>query len=414
MRLVHAADIHLDSPLRTLTDKFDDDDLVRMLRQATRRALENLVELTVAEGADALLLAGDIYDGDWQDYATGRFFVEQMRRLDDAGIRVFMISGNHDAASEITRTLTLPRNVTALGSARPETVTDDDLGLAVHGQSYASRDIQENLVLAYPRPIRGLVNVGLLHTAADGAEGHAPYAPCTADDLTRVGYEYFALGHVHSHRIVCDGEHVAAFSGNLQGRHSRETGPKGALVVDVEPGRPALVRHVPCDVARWAALTVDVTACDSVEDVLERAEARLRAARDEAGDRPVVARVTFTGRSRAAADLADEERMHSDLRVAAGRLRVALEKVRSRVASTAPPTAVDPELMDAVRAACEEVAGRADELPSFIGSLKALNKEVGRLLQDAGLLDLESTDTLADLARRAGEGLVARLAGEDG
>ncbi|WP_250283850.1 metallophosphoesterase family protein, partial [Frankia sp. CiP1_Cm_nod2] len=191
MRLVHAADIHLDSPLRGLA-RLDDDDLAHLLRQATRRALENLVAFTVDQRADALLLAGDIYDGNWRDYATGRCFVDQMARLDDAGIPVFMISGNHDAESEITRALVLPPNVTVFGSEAPGTQVHDDLGLAVHGQSYPTRAVLDNLVRAYPDPIRGLVNVGLLHTAVSGADGHAPYAPCTPEDLARMRYDYFA------------------------------------------------------------------------------------------------------------------------------------------------------------------------------------------------------------------------------
>ncbi|THJ36332.1 metallophosphoesterase family protein, partial [Candidatus Frankia alpina] len=260
MRLVHAADVHLDSPLRGLS-RLGDGALADLLRQATRRALENLTELTVAIGADGLLLAGDIYDGEWRDYGTGRFFVEQMGRLHDEQIPVFLVRGNHDAQSEIARSLSLPPNVTVFGADEAGTVVVDEIDLAVHGQSYATRDVETNLARAYPDAIGGMVNVGLLHTAVEGAEGHALYAPCTVDDLTRTGYDYFALGHVHTHRIFGDGERVAAFSGNLQGRHPRESGPKGALVVELEPGRAPVIRLEPCDVARWASLRIDVAAC---------------------------------------------------------------------------------------------------------------------------------------------------------
>lgn len=409
MRLVHAADIHLDSPLLGL-GRLGDDDLAHLLRQATRQALENLVDLTVETEADALLLAGDVYDGDWKDYATGRRFVEQMGRLRDAGIPVFMISGNHDAESEITRTLTLPPNVTVFAADKPATHVLDDVGLAVHGQSYATRDVRDNLVRAYPDAVRELVNVGLLHTAVDGAEGHASYAPCTPDDLIRARYDYFALGHVHAHRIVADGEHVAAFSGNLQGRHPRETGAKGALVVDLEPDRrPAGVRHVACDVARWAALTVDTTGADTLDDVLGRVADRLRATRDGADGRPVLVRVELVGASRAAGRLADAERLHAELTTVADGLGVALERVRARVTSPDQATSIDPELVAAVRAACEGL-GPDDPLLAEISA--PLDREVGRLLRAAGLLDPRDPDTLMDLARRAGAELTARLSGE--
>jgi DNA repair exonuclease SbcCD nuclease subunit len=409
MRLVHAADIHLDSPLRGLT-RLGDTDLAATLRQATRRALENLVAYTVECKADALLLAGDVYDGDWRDYATGRFFVEQMGLLHDENIPVFMIAGNHDAESEITLSLRLPPNVTRLPPDKPDTKIVDDLGLAVHGQGFATRAVYENLVLAYPKPKSGLVNVGLLHTAVEGAEGHDPYAPCTLDDLFRVGYDYFALGHVHAQRTFHDDGHPkAAFSGNLQGRHPRETGPKGALVIDVEPDRPVRLRHEPMDVARWATLDLDVTGCDDFGAVMDLVETRLRDERAQAEQRHLVARVTLGGTTGAAAVLADGEKFREEMEAVAGRCGVALEKVRARVSSPGQPESLDPELVAAVSAAAEELVADSAGLSAKV---KALDAEFGRVLRGARLLDLKNPDTLADLARRAGEELAARLGGQ--
>ena len=158
------------------------------------------MDLVVGERVPVLLLAGDVYDGDWHDYSTGRFFVGQMDRLHDAGVRVFMVAGNHDAASEITRALRLPPNVTVLDIERPQSVSDDDLGLVVHGQGFATKAVTRNLAVSYPPRVQGVVNVGLLHTSVDGTEGHARYAPCGLTDLTALGYDYFALGHVHQRR----------------------------------------------------------------------------------------------------------------------------------------------------------------------------------------------------------------------
>ena len=225
MRLVHAADLHLDSPLRGLS-RLGDDDLAETLRSASRRAMDRLVRLVLDEQAPVLLLAGDVYDGDWHDYSTGRFFVEQMDLLHDAGVRVFMVAGNHDAESEITRALRLPPNVTVLDTGTAQTVLVDDLGLAVHGRGYHTRAVMENLAVSYPHRIPGLVNVGLLHTSVDGTEGHARYAPCRLPELTGLGYDYFALGHVHQHRVLADGEHTVAY-GNLQGRHPARPAPRG-------------------------------------------------------------------------------------------------------------------------------------------------------------------------------------------
>ncbi|MEK6235000.1 MAG: DNA repair exonuclease, partial [Planctomycetales bacterium] len=96
LKFLHAADVHLDSP-RSGIDR-DLDAPVKEIRQAPRRALENLTQAALDEEVDFVLIAGDLYDGDWKDFRTGLFFVEQMCRLQAADIPVYAISGNHDAA----------------------------------------------------------------------------------------------------------------------------------------------------------------------------------------------------------------------------------------------------------------------------------------------------------------------------
>ncbi|MGH3613682.1 MAG: metallophosphoesterase family protein [Pseudonocardia sp.] len=410
MRLVHAADLHLDSPLRGLS-RLGNCDLADTLRAASRRACENLTDHVVEIRADALLLAGDIYDGDWRDFQTGAFFVRQMERLHAEGIPVFMISGNHDAASEITRSLRLPPNVTVLSTAAPQTVIDDDLGLAVHGQGFATRSVPENLVRAYPGRVAGLVNVGLLHTSVQGAEGHDTYAPCSVEDLLACRYEYFALGHVHTRQVICDGEHIAAFSGNLQGRHPRESGPKGALVVEVEPGSRAEIRHEVLDVARWENVDVDVSGYRDLDDVLDGVDMALRGACVGAGSRALVARVTLAGESVAAGSLLDLDRVRTEIDLLAGKVGAAVEKVRITACAPEATGVVDADLVASVaRAAAELVThpGRVGEL------VAALDREVGRRLREAGLLDLRDETELSGLARRAEQELLAHLGGSVG
>src|SRR3954463_10322458 len=123
MRFIHAADLHIDSPLRGLS-RYDGAPVDR-LRNATRRALVQLVDMAVAEQVNFVLLAGDLYDCDWSDFHTGLFFREQMVRLARSGIRVFIVQGNHDAQGVISRQLPLPENVTMFSSKKSETVQLD-------------------------------------------------------------------------------------------------------------------------------------------------------------------------------------------------------------------------------------------------------------------------------------------------
>ena len=292
MKFVHAADIHLDSPLHGL-ERYEGAP-VEELRGATRRAFDNLVELAIGEGVGFVLLAGDLYDGDWKDYNTGLYFIQRMERLREAGIRVFIVAGNHDAASQITRQLRLPDTVTLFSTSKPETIVLDELGLAVHGQGFARREVTEDLSSAYPQANPNLFNIGLLHTCLDGKPGHAPYAPCTVDGLRTKGYDYWALGHVHSREVVSQDPWVV-FPGNIQGRHVRETGPKGCTLVTVTDGEVSAVEHHDLDVLRWTRCTVDVTNSASLDDIREQVRDALQQALDDAGERPVAARLVLQG-----------------------------------------------------------------------------------------------------------------------
>ena len=175
IRFIHTADIHLDSPLKGL--EAHEDAPVKEIRGATRRAFDNLIDLAIEEEVDFVLIAGDLYDGDWKDYNTGLFFARQMGRLDRAGIRVFIASGNHDAASQITKAIPLPDNVTLFPHKKPLSVKLDDPGVIIHRQSYSSRAVTENLALEYPQHDSNFFNIGLLHTSLTGREGHEDYAP---------------------------------------------------------------------------------------------------------------------------------------------------------------------------------------------------------------------------------------------
>ena len=268
MKFVHAADLHLDSPLRGLA-RYPGAPVEEM-RMASRRAFENLVELCVLEGAKLLVLAGDLYDGDWRDYSTGLFFTAQLSKLREAGVQVVLVRGNHDAASQITRHLRLPDNTRELSMQAAESVCFDELGIAVHGQSFATRAVTENLAEAYPERIPGLLNLGLLHTSVNGRPGHEPYAPCSLEQLKNKGYDYWALGHVHAREVLCQAPWVV-FSGNLQGRHARETGEKGATLVHYDATGITRVEHRPLDVVRYASVHIDVRRAAGFDVVLELA-----------------------------------------------------------------------------------------------------------------------------------------------
>ena len=291
-KFIHAADVHLDSPLRGLA-RYESAP-VESIRNACRRAFENLVDLAIEENVAFVLLAGDLYDGDWKDYSTGIFLSRQMGRLGQHDVPVFAVAGNHDAANRMTKALDNPANMRILSSRKVETIRLAELAVAIHGRSFGARHVDENLAAGFAAAEKGVFNIGLLHTSLEGREGHAVYAPCSADDLRAKGYQYWALGHVHKQEFVSEDPWIV-FPGCIQGRHIQEAGAKGCVLVTVQDGAVSLVEKCPLDVFRWAACSVDLTEAAEMREVFELARKSIENQRTSADGRPVAMRIRFEG-----------------------------------------------------------------------------------------------------------------------
>ncbi len=385
MKILHTADIHVDSPLRGLSSAGDAP--VDELRGATRLAVENLVDLAVREAVDCVVVAGDLYDSDRDDYDTAVFLHRQFARLAESGAVVVVAYGNHDAASEITRRLRPPQGVHVLATGAPQTITFDDLGLAVHGQGYATRAVVEDLAAAYPAPVPGMANVGVLHTALDGRPGHHPYAPCTVEGLVARGYGYWALGHVHQRdHIERDGRHIV-FPGNLQGRHARETGPKGATLVAFDGEQVASVLHQPLDVVRWVRVSVDAGGAPDVDGVCARVVDAVAASEEVVDGMLCALRVVLGGETEAADRLVAEQeqwvtQLRADLAGSSGRRW--LEKVELHVRRPDRTGVVASDAVQAVRDLVAAAAGDPDLQAELARTLDPLRTRLGA---DAGALD---------------------------
>ncbi|MHC0036998.1 metallophosphoesterase family protein [Pseudoneobacillus sp. C159] len=264
---IHAADIHLDSPLSGL-EQYDGAPAEK-IRSATRDAFKNLVDVAIEKKVAFVIIAGDLYDGDWKDYNSGLFFANQMVRLQKEQIKVFLIRGNHDAASLITRELKLPNNVFELSTKQPESYFLEELGVAIHGQGFATRSVEDNLVKNYPNRKEGYLNIGILHTSATGREGHENYAPCSIEDMKEKGYDYWALGHIHLRELLHEQDPIVLFPGNIQGRHIKETGDKGCTLVTVRDGMIQSLSHLSLDVLRWQICEVDAQMANSIDELLD-------------------------------------------------------------------------------------------------------------------------------------------------
>lgn len=318
MKLVHAADLHIDSPLLGL-ERYEGAPAERV-RQATRVAFRRVVDLCLAENARYLVLAGDVFDGDWRDANTGLFFVKELSRLREIGTHVLLLRGNHD--HELTKTLVyrLPDFVHVFGTPaqndRHSYVFEND-GVAFHGVSYGQKKVVESLLPHYPAPRSDLLNVGVLHTNCVASSAHDRYAPCTVGELSAFGYAYWALGHVHAHQVLAKDPWIV-YPGNTQGRHARETGPKGCVVVSTDGRSITDASFVETAAMRFSHVTVSLDEDDGEPELYEKTERALDDLAAASGGLLSAVRVAIEGATHAHGTFVRErERIAQNLRSAA-------------------------------------------------------------------------------------------------
>jgi len=399
LKFIHTADIHLDSPLTGLASYGDAP--AEMLRTATRDAFTNLVNEAIEEEVDFMVIAGDLYDGTWKDYNTGYFFCREMGRLNKADIPVYLLFGNHDAESEMTKKLSLPPNVHTFATREPSTFRIERLKVALHGRSFKEAATTENLALKYPERVAGCLNIGVLHTALEGNAQHAPYAPCSLAELSAKGYDYWALGHVHEHSILQKAPCWVVFPGNLQGRHIRETGPRGAVLVTADETGILSVERLFVDVLRWHHVIVDVSSAQTLADVVQLAGKALeRLVSENLEGKPMSARVTVMGRTIAHGDLFSME-VHLRAEILGQAAAVGIHKLWVEKVRVETTPAADPNDIKARADAIADLQALLEEAPKDELLLRNLAEELQQLV---GKAPFELMDAVQDFKSiRAGD-----------
>jgi exonuclease SbcD len=302
MKFIHAADIHLDTPLQGLVHYAGAP--VNEIRNATRRAFEKVLDAALTHQVDFIIIAGDLYDVGLKSFESALFFNRQMTRMKDAGIDVFLIHGNHDAASKLIKQLRPPANVHVFRSSEPQTFGRDVLHLpvAIHGQSFATPQVTDDLAANYPPPLSDAFNIGVLHTNLSGISEHANYAPCSLDTLRNKGYQYWALGHVHGRQVFCNDPYIV-FPGNIQGRHGKESGEKSCELVTVSDTGTVTIETIPTSVLLWSEVEIDASDCQTADDVYEKLPACFRKLVSDSHERVTALRVRIIGSSESHTEL---------------------------------------------------------------------------------------------------------------
>lgn len=307
IRFVHAADLHLDSPFSGLSSVAPE--ISHVLHQATFDAYKRIIDLCIDEKVDALLVAGDVFDGADRSLKAQLKFIEGLNRLEEAGIRSFICHGNHDPLDGWEANLSLPKGCYRFGPKveRVSVFPDEPQRALIYGVSYPQREVRENLIPGFGQAEPGVLCIGLLHANVGGNTEHESYAPCTLADLESTGINYWALGHVHTRDTLKEMNPTVVYPGNPQGRHPNERGERGVYLVEVSDSGQVRKEFRPVDVVRWETVSLDIADLESEQALIETMDERLSVCKLDADDRSLVIRLELCGRGQLHRTLARQD-----------------------------------------------------------------------------------------------------------
>ncbi len=414
-RFIHAADLHLGSPFAGVGAQSS---LLReRLREAGYRALDRLVELAIAEQVDFVLAAGDLFDSEDRSLKAQLRMQKAASQLDEAGIRLYAVHGNHDPISAGYRAkLELPETMHAYpaGDVSMQVALNrsGERIAEIYGISYAQQHERANLAARFPAlPMQEthsrLFRIGLLHANVDNQQGSTPYAPCTKQDLLRANMDYWALGHIHLRQVLHRAPWIV-YPGNLQGRSMKETGAKGVYVVDVSEAGEASLRFCALEEVRWEVKRLSISELEDEQQLLESMSALLDETLAESSDnggrmgdsamRSAIVRIILEGRGSLhealqSDRLADWQAVLREEHPVAGETFVWLESLRSE---TLP--AVDLEQLRQSDSFLGELLRASARMKSDLPSLRAwqptellwAHPRIGKLLEEAELSELKA------------------------
>lgn len=268
MKFIHSADLHLDSPFEGL--KQLPDEVWQRVYRSPFLALTKLVDIAIENQIDFVLLAGDLYDQDTQSVAAQLSLKDQLQRLLDHQIAVYLSYGNHDYHPAESASIGIPADVVQFGPAvtTQTLITRDQKRVAISGFSYDQRWLEDDQVPKFPERQNEDYHIGMLHGSVKQGKDSDHYAPFELSELVAKHYDYWALGHIHKPQLLAETPPIV-YAGTIQGRHKNEAGPHGFDMVSDETGRlqPTFIPVSPID---WVTLTVSAESTDDDASLIDR------------------------------------------------------------------------------------------------------------------------------------------------
>ena len=303
-KFIHCSDLHIDSPFKGFSSV--EHPLAEILRKSTYQAFQNIVELALKEEVEAVLIAGDIYDGSDKSLEAQLKFRRGLQKLSDAGIYTFIVHGNHDPLDSWSASLEWPERVHVFPGDRVECLPIENNGMVkayIHGISYPKREVRENLAQKFSRNNDDGFAVGLLHSNVGNQSGHEDYAPCSIDDLIAGGMDYWALGHIHRFQVLRESNPAIVYSGNTQARHMREAGEKGCCLVTLDKNADPLIQFISTDTIRYVHGEVDLSGTISLDEVIHAVRSKCEYFADQVKQKEMFLNLSLKGRTQIHSEL---------------------------------------------------------------------------------------------------------------
>ncbi|MBT7789968.1 MAG: DNA repair exonuclease [Calditrichaeota bacterium] len=297
IKFIHCADLHIDTPFKGIGSI--DQELKDILYNSTFKSFQNIVQIAIDNEVHAVIIAGDIYDGADKSLKAQLKFRDELLRLSEAGIQSFIVAGNHDPLDGWAASIEWPDLVHLFSGKKVEKiplVIDGETIADIYGISFPTRDVTENLALQFKRENKDIPSIAILHTNIGENTGHKSYAPATIADLKSRGFDYWALGHVHTRKVLSKRDPTILYPGNTQARSAREPGSKGCSLVTLEKDGACEITHFPTDVVRYHKNIIDLSGIETLDDVIDKMKTECEDEAKTLEGRHLIIRLQLTGR----------------------------------------------------------------------------------------------------------------------
>ncbi len=280
LTFLHIADLHLDSPFSGLTNL--PTEIFKRVKESTFTSLARLINIAIEQKVDFIIIAGDLFDGEDRSLRAQSRFRKEMERLGEHGIEAFVTHGNHDHLSGNWPHFEWPSNVHVFQNENVEVIPYLKNGVTVaniYGFSYAKKAVLENKTKFYEKKDGATYHIGILHGSKEGESTHSRYAPFLLSELQQKGFDYWALGHIHTSEILAEDPPII-YPGNIQGRHKKETGEKGGYLVKLSKAKTEYTFYPTSDLV-WENTTIDLSELTSFDQLVDKSLSHLECLRKE-------------------------------------------------------------------------------------------------------------------------------------